>query len=226
MQDKESLKEEYRLTFPGWSEEQLDEYSSIMAAKYSTIKKGPNVIHLEYYGGLIDNNDISEIEANISTLGLQLSRFDKNGVAYASIHDFTLQVALFLSDPIVQTILLGVGTNALWDSIKASSLLVWRRLKQRVWHLPENERRLKINFGLKVRIDAENFFDLKLDGEADEETTLQALDKALELIKSVKDIQAKSRNKFFIYDKKKGWIEINIREELMKKAEQSSKKGK
>jgi len=226
MQDKESLKEEYRLTFPNWTEEKLDQYATMMAAKYSTIKKGPDVIHLEYYGGLIDDKDIVEIEANISTQGLQLSRFDKNGVPYASIHDFTLQVALFLSDPIVQMILLGVGTNALWDSIKASSLLVWRRLKQRVWHLPENERRLKINFGLKVRIDADNFFDLKLDGEADEETTLQALDKAFELMKSMKDIQAKSRNKFFIYDKKKGWIEINVMDEIIKKAEQSSKKRK
>lgn len=226
MTDKESFKELYRLTFPEWPEERLEEYITMMASKYSTIKKGPNVIHLEYYHGLIDDNDIAEIENNISPQGLLLSRFDKNGVPYASIRDFTLQIALFLSDPIVQTILLGIGTNALWDSIKASTLLIWRRLKQRVWHLPENERRATINFGLKVRLDADTSFDLKLDGEVNEETTLQALDKIIDLLKSVKANQSKKRNKFFVYDKKKGWVDINVMEEIMKKTEHSSKKKK
>lgn len=226
MTDKEIFKEQYRLTFPEWSEERLEEYITMMASKYSTIKKGPNVIHLDYYHGIIDDNDIAEIENNISPQGLLLSRFDKNGVPYASIQDFTLQIALFLSDPIVQTILLGVGTNSLWDSIKASSLLVWRRLKQRLWHLPEKGRKSKMNFGIKVCIDNESSIDLKLDGDVEEETILQALDKIIDLLKSVKANKSKTCNKFFVYDKKKGWVEINAMEEIMKKAEHSSKKKK
>ena len=73
MTDFESLKKKFRTTFPNWTDEQIEKQAKFMADKYSTIKKGPNVIHLEYFGGLITDLDIQEIENNISTVGLELS---------------------------------------------------------------------------------------------------------------------------------------------------------
>ncbi len=92
-----------------------------------------NVIHLEYFEGLLIHEDIESISSKISTVGLDLSRFDKNGVPYASIEDFMLHVSLFISDPIVGNIVLGASGSALWDAIKMSSILIWSRIKVRHW---------------------------------------------------------------------------------------------
>lgn len=224
MRDKEELKKNFKELLPGFSDEELDKYSSWMADKYSTIKKGENVIHLDYYHGLIDDNDIEQIEDIISKAGLELSRFDKNGVPYNSLQDFTLQVSIFLSDPIVQSILFGLGTNALWDAIKQSAILVWSRLKLRLWNLPEEQRRAKINFGLKVCIDSKTSIDLKLDGEVSEKITMEAFDKAIDLIRSVKSKKRSGFAKLFIYNSSgKIWEEVDVMAEVTKIAERQAR---
>ena len=62
MNTKEDFKKEYSQLFKDWTEEKLEEYSTWMANKYSTIKKGDDVIHLEYYHGLIDDDAIKALQ--------------------------------------------------------------------------------------------------------------------------------------------------------------------
>jgi hypothetical protein len=222
--DKESLIKEYRESMPFLSDEQVESYAALMSEKYSTIKTGDNVIHLEYYDGMIVDDEINEIENNIGKVGLELSRFDKNGVMYANIEDFTLQVSLWISTPVIQNVLLGIGTNALWDSIKLTSIFIWKKMKLRAWHASVNERKRTMNFGLSVRLDKNRRLDLKLDGEVDEQTTIQSLDKIIDLLKSEASNDAATRGQFFVFDaSKKEWKEINVKEELYKIA---LKKGK
>lgn len=224
MQDKGELRKGFEGMSGEFTKKELEEYANWMADKYSTIKKGANVIHLDYYHGLIDDNDIEQIENIISKADLELSRFDKNGVPYNSLQDFTLQVSIFLSDPIVQSVLFGLGTNALWDAIKQSAILVWRRLKLRLWSLPEEQRKAKINFGLKVQINSKTSIDLKLDGEVSETTTLEAFDKAIDLIRSVKSKNKMEQGKLFIYNSsKKSWEEVDVMAEIRKIAENQAK---
>ena len=212
---------------PFLTEEEIENYAGMMSEKYSTIKVGDNVIHLDYYDGLVNEDEIKEIEGKIAQEGLELSRFDKNGVIYASIEDFTLQIALFISTPIVQNILLGVGTNALWDSIKHTSHFIWKRVKMRLWDLPAAVRKRKINFGLRVRLDKNRRLEFKLDGEADEQITLLALDKMIELLKSESKNNTKSGGQFFVFDaSRNSWQEINVHEEIYKIALEKSKKNK
>lgn len=225
--DKDSLLKEYRESFPSMTDEQVERLATTMSEKYSTVKVGDNVIHLDYYRGLIMDDEIKEIESNIAKVGLELSRFDKSGVPYASIEDFTLQIALLISTPVVQNILLGIGTNALWDSIKHTSVFVWRKIKMRQWDLPASARKHTINFGLSVRLGKGRRLDLKLDGEVDEQITLQAIDKMIDLLKSESNTNVKTRGQFFVFDaSKKEWKEINVREELYKIALEKSKKNK
>ncbi|KFF75999.1 hypothetical protein HX13_01190 [Chryseobacterium sp. P1-3] len=112
--------ESFREQYPHWSEDDVSSYATMMYNKMLTVKQGDNVVHLDYFDGLIVSDEIFEIEKLLGDSKLELSRFDKSGIPYNSIEDFTLQVALCISDPIVQNILLGMAGNIAWDSIKKS----------------------------------------------------------------------------------------------------------
>lgn len=226
MYDFESFKKDYQAVFPDWEIEKVEEYARFMSEKYSTVKRGDNVIHLDYFEGLLVKEDIDEITTNISTVGLELSRFDKNGVPYASIEDFMLHVALMISDPIVGNLILGVSGGALWDAIKASSILIWKKLKVRHWDKKTDEENSKkpLNFGLHVSIDKNTKIDLKLGGDLSEDFALKALDKAVDLIKNTHKNKNPQRAKFYQTDSNGNWCEIDTHAEIRKQIKKQKQK--
>ena len=224
MRDKESIKKTYRFINPNVDEQWLEDYATNMAAKYETIKDGDNVIHLEYFSAIIDNEDIKNIEELISKADLELSRFDKMGVPQASLEEFTLQIALCLRDPLVETVLVGIGTNLIWDAIKKSTLLLWKQVVKRKALLGAH----KLNFGLYIHLKNHTSIKLKFNSEFDEKTTLEAMDKVLELVKEKQNAPSiDMMNDFYIFNNNiKKWEEINIREEFKRMHEEQSKKKK
>ncbi len=221
MYDKESIKITMRKVFETWTEEELENYATMMANKYSTIKRGDNVVHLEYFSGIIDNNDIQEIENILSSVNLELSRFDKNGVPSASMEEFALQLSLCLKDPLVQMLLQGLATNALWDTLKTTAIFIWKRVKNRRQYISGNS---KLNFGLRIRTSEDVEVDLKLDTESSEPIVRQALDKVVDLIKKP-EVKEPSFNNFYIFDEEtRDWKAVNLREEILKMALKKAKK--
>jgi hypothetical protein len=216
MHDKQSLLEEYRKVFTTWSEEELNGFADMMAKKYSTIKKGDNVVHLDYYHGLIDDNDITTIESTLASVNIELSRFDKNGVPYASLEQFMLQVALFLGDKTTQDVLSGVGTNALWDAIKSVTFHVWRTIQKRAVIKPANSKRT-LNCGIKMTLDSNTKFEFRIDGDFSDETVIKSIDKILEFLKIVTPNQNSKRPDFVTYNQEKEcWEVVDVNEEMRK----------
>lgn len=217
MFDKEFFRQELKKQFNDWTDEKVETHVNVMAAKHATVKHGPNVIHLDYYHGLLDINDIQEIESDFKAIGYELSRFDKTGVLYASLEDYTLQLSYYLSDPIVQNLLLGLGTNAIWDTIKKIVIYTWQRVRSK--KVVDNRGQSKtLNFGLKLQIGDNTKLDLKLDGEVSEATTLQALDKVIDLIKETKPNIHPKRERLFVYKtSNKKWVEVDVLNEIKKK---------
>jgi len=150
-----------------------------MQMKYSTIKRGPKVIHLDYYGSVLDENDISEIEHEVNNAGLELSRFDKSGVAFASVDDYTLHIALFISSPISKLIFEHLGKNIAWEVVKASAIKIWRKVKSKRDTQQSTGVPKKVNVGLRISLDNGKITDFHLDGELAEETVLIVMDKVL-----------------------------------------------
>ena len=219
MDDFERIKKTLKEMSSNLTEEEIEKHAKFMSEKKSTIKKGDNVIHLTYYHELLDDKDILEIENNISTVGLELSRYDKSGVLEASLEEFILQVSISLGDPIVSNITLGVVSSAVWDTIKVSTIYIWKKIKERVWDKNKAEKQIKrsFNFGLHIRLDENTAIDLKLDGEMTEETILKVLDKVPNLIKYSKRNKKPKLAKFISTDKNGEWKEINVEEEIRKK---------
>jgi len=221
MNDYESLRKQYRESFPGWSDKDVNDHALKMSKKYSTIKQGPNVVHLDYYHGLIQDDEIIEIENELSTAGLELSRFDKNGVMYASLQDFTLQIALIISHPVVQKLLSDTTNEVTWKAIKAVTLYAWRKIKMRMGSTLSSPNSKKLNFGMKLSKGNNMSMDFKLDGEFTEELVLKALDKVL--VAMNKD--AENTMSFNRFDQEtESWKEVNIHEELRKERENAQEK--
>ncbi|RLJ32975.1 hypothetical protein CLU97_2446 [Chryseobacterium sp. 7] len=226
MESLQEYIERFKEDYPNWSEKDVINYATKMYNKMSTVKRGDNIIHLDYFDGLIIANEISEIENLLEDGKLELSRFDKRGISYNSIEDFTLQVSLYINNPVIQSILLGVAGNIAWDSIKNTSIFIWKTIKKRHWDNEESNKRQKINFGLKIKTDKEKIISLNLDSELTDDLLLKALDKSLEVVKELNklDIQKDSDDTlfypadFYTFDiEKKLWLEVDIMEEIRKK---------
>lgn len=224
--DKIIYKEGLKMGMPSLTEQELDERVDFMAKKYDTVKHGENVIHLEYYDGIITSTEIAEIENSLKEYNLELSRFDKSGNVYASVEDFNLHIAIFLSDPIVQTIIVGLGTNALWDTIKQTAFFIWKKVKQRNWdRQAEQGRKSTLNFGVKIKLDKNTYFDFKIDGNFSEELVIESLDKAIDFLKSVKRNEAPSKDNLYIFDKQnKSWKKVDVMHEMRKKYDEQREK--
>lgn len=230
MEDKndrsfEHFKQEFRSWFPNWSDDQVNEYARLWTEKYSTIKEGDNVIHLEYYHGLLNDSDLHEISQTLKIVDFELSRFDRNGVPMASLDDFMLQLFLMINDSIVKDILIGSAGSMLWDSIKSTSIYIWKKIKLRYWEQKE-ETDKPLNFGLKMKLDENTKFDFNLSGNLSEEILEQSVDKILEILKaSEKNKHPKSAG-FYRVDENGEWEKVNVNEEILKLHSKKKKKKK
>lgn len=219
-QEVSILYNQYKSLFPDWPDDVIRKQAEDRATKYSTVKQGNNVIHLEYYSAFLDDSDIIEIEKNLEEAELELSRFDRLGVPFASIHDFTLDLFLFICNPIVQNILLGVGSSVVWDSIKASTLIVWKRFIRKQQDIGD----IGMNCGMEIQIDEHTNIQLKFEGNGADEEMQEALDKILNLIHSIKTTEVNRNNNFFIYDKDlKNWKALDRMKEMAKIAQAKKK---
>ncbi|UIR56958.1 hypothetical protein LZQ00_03870 [Sphingobacterium sp. SRCM116780] len=210
-----------------YTSEEADNLTEKMKLKHSLIKHGPNVVHLEYYGGLLDDRDIVEIESTFKGAGLELSRFDKSGIAYANIDDYMLHIALFISSPAFKLILEHVGKNTAWEAVKATAIKVWRKVRNKNNSSSMSGQVKKTNVGLRIGFNNGQLTDFKLDGELSEETILMVIDKVFDY--SLKQSQLPSSQTempdFVVFDEKLSELRpVNVMEELRKKAEFQSAK--
>ncbi len=106
----------------GFTEEQLEHHAKLNAEKMATVITGDDVIHLEYFYGIIDKDDVQKYQTDLQKVGIRLSHFDKNGLVFANLDDYTLHVFFGLSLPIVKLLGEGILTNVVWETIQALAI--------------------------------------------------------------------------------------------------------
>lgn len=193
--------------------------AKLLEEKQKSIKTGDNIVHLEYLGELNDS-DLVEINNKLKTVSIELSSFDKSGVMYNSLEEYSLVTFFVLNQPIVIELLKGVGTNALWDVIKFSILSVRDKIKGERYYKNQagTFEQKEIKFGLQVNLDNKTGFNIELDGNVSDETIEKCLDKVLGFLK-----EQKPRNKYQIPDyvyyseKEDKWVKLDVMEEIEKK---------
>lgn len=206
-----------------WKERQKER-----AEKEKFIKRGSNVIHLEYLGGSINDASFNIFEKELNKVNLTLSRFDKNGEAYGLLEQYQLVSFLILAQPIIIQFLSGISINASWDVIKHISLTLWKDVKGKSYDkiTQHGAEKKEIKFGLKVKLDRNTSFDFELSGDLSEETIENSLDKLLNFL-SEQSLNKKFKQADYVYiDKKTGeWKKIDVEQEIRKQVnKQKSKK--
>ncbi|QXP68509.1 hypothetical protein [Polaribacter sp. AHE13PA] len=192
-----------------------------------TVKRGPNVLHLEYLGGLSED-DLKEINENLSKANLELSSFNKSGVFYNSIDEYSLVTYFVIHQVLIIEILKNIGTSALWDSIKWSLMFGWNKLKGKTYHKGVGSKitEEKVKFGLSVKLDENTGFNFELDGNLDKEIIESSLDKVFDFLKEQKvNDNYKIPDYVYYSEKEEKWLKIDVIAEIIKKTKNNKNKA-
>lgn len=197
----------------------LDNQEAIINERRKTIKKGSNVIHLEYIGEISDF-DLNEIEQELGKAKLEFSWYNKSGIAYANLEDYNFTTFLTIHPEIIAG-LLGVGSSATWDLVKWTVGSIWEKVRGKKKNLLRGGGIIEekdITFGMQIILDKNTQLNFELKGNVEKDVIIESLDKALDFLKT------ESRNKeyqipdFVHYSPVlKKWIKVNVMEELRKK---------
>ncbi|MES2417053.1 MAG: hypothetical protein V4541_02640 [Bacteroidota bacterium] len=206
----------------GFSNEQIDSHAQMMAKKTASIKSGEDVIHLDYFHGILDQTDVQNYESGLKKVGIRLSYFDKSGIVFNSIDEYTLQVFFGVSYPIVKLIGEGMLTNVVWEALKAVTIVCWKKVKSK------NNQTFgkKMNFGLKMKFKDSKLTDFKLNTDFSEETTVKALGLIFNYMSSQKSEPIKDGLPDFCeFDETdNSWHKVDVMEEFRKKAKEQEAK--
>lgn len=196
------------------------EYEKRKLEKTKFIKKGGNVVHLQYIGNLFSKEDFELYEKKLNSIELQFSRYDQQGDIKASLDLYELKTFLAVTTPIIYELLKGVGVNSVWDVIKFLLISGWKKTKNRIGYKFQGDspQKHKINFGLKVSLDKHTAFNFHLDGDLDEKTVINSLDKILEFLRE-QELKEKYQLPDYVYfdANRDEWIKVDVMEEHLKK---------
>jgi hypothetical protein len=208
----------FRQIYPELSDDKIVAKATYKFDQISKMKEGDNIVLLEYYGGLITESETQYIEELLKKGNLELNKFDKNGIPNASIQDFTLQMSLYLQDPIIQNLVLGVSGGAIWDALKLSAVFIWNTVKERHWNSKERRENHTINFGFKYSTKNGDKIDINLNGDLSPEQLNKALDVLPTLISESNNVNHPMNSGFYYFDKDQNkWIGIDVIEEIKKR---------
>lgn len=226
--DKETKRQEIQTLFPTYSAVEVEMHLADLEKKYSTILQGDDVVHLDYIKGLISDSAIFIIKEQLLIHNLHLSYFDKSNEIYASLTDLFLHIVLVLNNKTIHDILLGVTTNALWETIKSVTLLLWKSIQnqsntdsQKSSKSPE-----QLQFGLRAILDQNTKYEFNFTGISDEKNMLKSLEKVLKFLKEAKPNATHHRPDILIYKTDiENWEVLDLLEEIRKNQKKKKKKG-
>lgn len=183
-------------------------------------KNNMKKIKLEYYKGLFDEEELEIYKFKLKSIDIELMEYDKTNKPMNSLEDFTNQVNLIISDPIVQSIIMNIITNASYDILKSTIIWMWNSLmgKQLTKVTSGGKCDAKeATFGLSIYIENHNKIDFRLSGDISDADKEKCIEKAFELIKDSSLKISPYGHNFAKYDYEKDeWILIDIVKEINK----------
>jgi glucose-6-phosphate 1-dehydrogenase len=207
----------------------IDEaYGRLMDERQKTVVRAPNAVHLDYYAPILEQSELDEYSAALEKTGLQLSSFNKSGIVYASMEDYTNLVRVVINDELTKTLVVGVATNLLWDVIKEITKKIWHQVVgQKLSH--NNGTRVtqkELTFGIDFKLDPNTGIAFRLDGRLTSGSINGALDEAIRQVSLLPINDQYNQPLFAHYDEVAGcWVILDPLAEMRRKHEaQKAKK--
>jgi hypothetical protein len=185
-------------------------HKKLLEERRKTIKKGNNIIHLQHLGQF-SNDELQEINKNLSSVNLELSSYDKSGDFSASLETSELIAYFLIHQQLINEILKNVGNNAIWEIVKSSLLFGWKKLRNDKYYkiTSSTKEEKKVKYGLKVELDKNTRFEFELSGDLDKEIIENSLDKILDFLKDQKKNETSKLKTSTKYSKKeKKWKKL------------------
>jgi hypothetical protein len=189
MFDKEEYRKSLKKMLPNMSDGVIDHQVEIKAKNHATLKKGPNIVHLDYYSGIISDGEIVEIEKTLKGTGLELSRYDKTGSVYANLQDFSLQIAIAFGPTLVVTLM----QSAVWDAIKAVTKISWESVRSKLIRKSSTGELQSPNFGMRIIFENHQIKEFQLPAGLSAADYDKAMDKIFDFISSQRELPAQSQ---------------------------------
>lgn len=202
----------------------MAEYKKRMEEKELTVKRGVNAVHINYFYGIITADDLEDADSKLKSVELELSSYDKSGVAYASLEDFTNLMNVIVNHEITKNIVFGVVGNIVWETIKAITLNVFKKVKGKsITKVSTKPTKNELTFGIHLSLNKNTGFEFRLDTKLSTETIDKALDQAKDYVKTQTPNERYKHPTFLYYDEKKHeWIAVDVMAELNKKTAKKS----
>ena len=177
-------------------------------------------IKLEYYKGLFDEEELDLYKSKLNLIDIELMEYDKTNKPMNSLEDFINQVNLIISDHIVQSIIMGLITNASYDVLKSTLIWMWNSLIGKKITKVTSDGKCDVKeatFGFSLYVDNQNKIDFRLSGDISDTDKDKCIEKAFELLKDSSLKICSHGYNFAKYDyEKEEWILIDVFEEINK----------
>ncbi len=142
-------------------------------------------IHLRYYKGIIPGEVIDSVSKDLAGNKIHFTPNDLSGVPMMCLDQIISQITLVLSHGIVNSIALGLASNAIYDSIKRSITTISNALEGKTYtkyyHGSGNTKEIPATFGITFKKE-NGYFDLQFPPDLNDDLKSKCIDKAFEEI--------------------------------------------
>ena len=141
-------------------------------------------IKFEYYSFLLDEHIIKEISRDLEKHSINLIRYDKSNTPQMSLDEIISQSLIYIPPEIINSLSLGLITNAAYDAIKNSIKLVLHTIKGKVYKKINANGKIEeknADLGIQFKKNNDSFY-LNLPSDLSIELQDKCIEKAFELM--------------------------------------------
>ena len=122
---------------------------------------------LDYLEGSFDEDELKELEGILDSSQLSLTINQHEPIHLNAIEELFPQVRMFLSHDIVTTIISGLATSSLYDTLKASLSFIYHRMRAKPFYMISANKKIQEEIPNCQLIigDAKVILPMKLDNE-------------------------------------------------------------
>lgn len=187
-------------------------------------------IFLEYYKGVLDEDDYKIQKEKLREIGIHIEEYDKSKIPMMSYGDLENIVSIVINSSTLQFLLNNIVLPGIaYDIFKKLIIWIWNNVKgKKITKLYSGGKieEEEVSFGLKIQCDKNNI-TMRLSGEYCDEDKNKCIDKAFDYLKDAQEkseINERPSRTWLRYDNNvKSWYEVDMFSELQRKTNKKSK---
>lgn len=187
-------------------------------------------IFLEYYKGVLDEDDYKIQKEKLREIGIHIEEYDKSKILMMSYGGLEDIVSIVINSSTLQFLLNSIVLPGIaYDIFKKSIIWIWNNVKgKKITKLYSGGKieEEEVSFGLKIQCNKNNI-TMSLSGDYCDEDKNKCIDKAFDYLKDTQEksaINDSTSRTWLRYDNNvKSWYEVDMLRELQRKTKKKEK---